>query len=370
MSSDAKKRVQAAMNRPENQYCADCHAKDPRWASSTLGIFICINCSGRHRNLGTHITFVRSCTLDSWTDEQATVMEQIGNEVSNQYWEARLPKDYPRPATDDLEGLTKFIRMKYEYKKWADPNAIPPNEALKNGTPIAKPHKHRKQHHDEHGHIQHSNSTPKLETNNNNNIDLLGGFSNNNNNNNQQKNNMSFNSYQQPMQQNNNSFNQFQQQNNNSFNQYQQPIQQNNNLFQQNYQNQRNNFNQQQPQNRGNNGINQQRNNFNQQQTQNNGKFDFDPFGGVGMQQTQTQNQNARADLKNMLASTQNCSSTSFREQLGYTYNNKQTTQFSGYNNNSYNNFYDNNNFGNSYRNPNTFTQRSTSTDVFRNNGF
>jgi stromal membrane-associated protein len=145
MSIDHRKRALACMALPENSRCADCQAKDPRWASSKLGVFICINCSGRHRNLGTHITFVRSCTLDSWTDEQAKVMEQIGNQVSNAYWEARLPSDYPRPATDDLEGLTKFIRLKYELKKWADPSASPPHEVLAGGgQPRSKRvHRHR-----------------------------------------------------------------------------------------------------------------------------------------------------------------------------------------------------------------------------------
>lgn len=140
-----KKRVQALLNLPENQICADCGAKDPRWASSKLGIFLCINCSGRHRNLGTHISFVRSCTLDSWTEEQATIMESIGNYQANLYWEARLPPDYIRPPTGDLEALDKFIRMKYEYKKWADPNGLPPNSSFETNPTLPPPeHKKRK----------------------------------------------------------------------------------------------------------------------------------------------------------------------------------------------------------------------------------
>lgn len=150
------------MTRPENLRCADCHAKDPRWASSTLGVFICINCSGRHRNLGTHITFVRSCTLDSWTNEQAVVMESIGNEVSNQYWEARLPPDYPRPATDDLDGLTKFIRMKYEMKKWVDPQAVAPHEVLAGGGQVQRRRKHHRKQESPESSIIHSSSEPQM----------------------------------------------------------------------------------------------------------------------------------------------------------------------------------------------------------------
>ena len=45
----------------------------PRWASWNLGVFLCIRCAGIHRNLGVHISRVKSVNLDSWTPEQMEV---------------------------------------------------------------------------------------------------------------------------------------------------------------------------------------------------------------------------------------------------------------------------------------------------------
>ena len=84
-----RKRLEALLKKPENQVCCDCNRRGARWASANLGNFFCIECSGIHRNLGVHISFVRSIGLDTWTTEQVEVSEFVtGNPATSAMYAA------------------------------------------------------------------------------------------------------------------------------------------------------------------------------------------------------------------------------------------------------------------------------------------
>jgi len=108
------------LKKPENKLCADCKRTSPTWASVNLGVFVCINCSGCHREIGVHITKIRSTNLDVWPKETLNHFKIINNKIANKYWEHRLKKFDFKSLHSNNSKLIQFIRDKYEKKKWVD----------------------------------------------------------------------------------------------------------------------------------------------------------------------------------------------------------------------------------------------------------
>ncbi|NXN97396.1 AGAP3 protein, partial [Rhinopomastus cyanomelas] len=118
--SDAQA-IQAVRTARGNSFCVDCDAPNPDWASLNLGSLMCIECSGIHRNLGTHLSRVRSLDLDDWPSELLMVMTAIGNTLANAVWEGAV-EGFPKPTPESSrEEKERWIRAKYEQKLFLAP---------------------------------------------------------------------------------------------------------------------------------------------------------------------------------------------------------------------------------------------------------
>merc|ERR1719410_2653826 len=88
-----------------------------------MGAFCCLECSGSHRRLGVHISFVRSVNLDSWKEKEVLAMENGGNQKVNAIFEAHLSVAKPTTSASG-QVRERFIRDKYERRKFYDPSAF------------------------------------------------------------------------------------------------------------------------------------------------------------------------------------------------------------------------------------------------------
>ncbi|KDO27781.1 hypothetical protein SPRG_07380 [Saprolegnia parasitica CBS 223.65] len=85
-----------------NKICFDCDRRSPMWATVSFGIFMCLDCSGYHRRLGVHVSFVRSTDMDEWTEDQLLTMQLGGNNEARKFFKQH--------------GVTDMMNIDEKYK--------------------------------------------------------------------------------------------------------------------------------------------------------------------------------------------------------------------------------------------------------------
>ncbi|CAH6722532.1 hypothetical protein CLIB1444_10S00584 [[Candida] jaroonii] len=101
----------------DNHICADCNStEEVEWISMNFLNILCINCSSCHRNMGSHVSKVKSLRLDNFENESEVLLNYVNNKLHNQYLEETSSVDKSKLNTH--EQRLAYIKDKYIHKEF------------------------------------------------------------------------------------------------------------------------------------------------------------------------------------------------------------------------------------------------------------
>ncbi|KAK8453893.1 hypothetical protein SEVIR_5G362100v4 [Setaria viridis] len=112
-----EKIIRGLMKLPPNRKCINCNSAGPQYVCTNFWTFICLSCSGIHREF-THR--VKSVSMSKFTTQEVRALEQGGNQQARDIY--LKDWDWQRmrlPVNTNPDRIREFIRAVYVDKKYA-----------------------------------------------------------------------------------------------------------------------------------------------------------------------------------------------------------------------------------------------------------
>ncbi|CAL9079972.1 unnamed protein product [Musa textilis] len=112
-----EKIIRGLLKLPPNRKCINCNSLGPQYVCVNFWTFICVTCSGIHREF-THR--VKSISMAKFTSQEVEALQKGGNQHAREIflkdWDAEKMR---LPSSSNLDKLREFIKYVYVEKKYA-----------------------------------------------------------------------------------------------------------------------------------------------------------------------------------------------------------------------------------------------------------
>ncbi|KAJ3682979.1 hypothetical protein LUZ60_013206 [Juncus effusus] len=126
-----EKIIRGLLKLPPNRRCINCNGLGPQYVCTNFWTFICITCSGIHREF-THR--VKSVSMAKFTSQEVDALQRGGNQRAREmYLKDYDPMQLKFPDSRNVEKIREFIKSVYVDKKYAgERNSERPPRDLQN----------------------------------------------------------------------------------------------------------------------------------------------------------------------------------------------------------------------------------------------